>query len=1103
MAHHLHSQDRPRSSFFNSPSPPIRVPYSRTDLRALSDDSYGLRRSANVAQNLSRLADLQIVPSNPRSSSSSPQGNFSSANLSQVNSNDERTSALGNSTNNNSNNSSNNSNNNSNNNLTVRIITIDQRNHPSRSDYHYRRITELPIVNTVHSVIHDDDDDTEEQDESDDEDDSDNDENIQPLSFTQNMYSPMSARFDRSQRLIISFGDDHISTRQQRQQPSSSSSSSSQRRAVPATPQRTSSRIWPNQEANSQPLSRLHERHLQEHYQSPDHHQRSTNPPRSTHIPRRRSSTSEVSVPVVDGQLPRPAFLSQPVYQLACAACIRPLCLRAMKAVMLSDHSKELYSTDMPPAGLQLVNEDRQVRHCACRIRDSACLGCGQVAGYHVTQPCSDCLGDQNNGHFWMFYSSAVYHYKRNRIDGSTGEVMLWANIPPISYDQSLSQQLRLEVPVLSIQTTPVRPVSGVDNQISNDDRPMTACVEMEDWLNSPMKEVVVGKSRVQDVKLGLELSHRLYQLKEEHNFDKEDLLLCLEFIDEYLPVTLHETAFIPVIYAQGSDEQAKYWGPLAEKHQIIGCYAQTELGHGSNLSQLETTATLNRDSDEWIIHSTTFTASKWWIGGLGAVATHALIQARLIIDGKDYGAHGFIVPIRSLKDHRPFPGVKVGDIGPKSYGGFSKIDNGFVRFDNHPIPRENMLMRFAKVTRDGKYVKPPHSKLSYGSMVLLRSGMVRGAALTLARATTIATRYATVRRQFHVPTSRRDTVNVKLETQVINYPMVQARLFPMIAQAYAILAAGDNMLNMYQSMLSELMQGDISSLAEVHAISSGLKSTCSTMAATGVEDCRKLMGGHGYSYFSGISHLWSSYGDNFLLTQQPARYLLKQIKLAVTEPEKVTPYSKFVINAVNQDTFTAERCSVKEVSDWLKPEVQLAAFEHRAARLVAELAMVVQDADAVWSDFNIECWKLCHAHSQYVLARCSIEAVSKAGAKGMSPQSVTVLKRLSDLFALHTIQVSLGDFLEDYYISPKQCQTLRQQIKSLQESLADDVVGLVDAFDFTDHHLGSALGCADGNAYQRLWDAAQREEINQTEVVDGYKEYIVPMLTQHGAAKL
>lgn len=144
--------------------------------------------------------------------------------------------------------------------------------------------------------------------------------------------------------------------------------------------------------------------------------------------------------------------------------------------------------------------------------------------------------------------------------------------------------------------------------------------------------------------------------------------------------------------------------------------------------------------------------------------------------------------------------------------------------------------------------------------MVLLRSHMVRGAGMTLARAATIATRYTTVRRQFNVPTSRKDAANPALETQVINYPMVQARLFPIIAQSYAMLAAGNKMRSMYESMLSELMQGDISSLAEVHAISSGLKSTCTTFAATGVEDCRKIMGGHGYSYFSGISHLWSTY---------------------------------------------------------------------------------------------------------------------------------------------------------------------------------------------------------------------------------------------------
>ncbi|GJJ76867.1 hypothetical protein EMPS_09226 [Entomortierella parvispora] len=203
--------------------------------------------------------------------------------------------------------------------------------------------------------------------------------------------------------------------------------------------------------------------------------------------------SAEVQRQSPEEHVQRPAFLSQPVYQLACRACVRPLCLRAMKAVMLSDHSKELYSTDMPPSGLSLVNEDRQVRHCACRIRDSACLGCGQVAGYHVTQPCSSCLRDQNNGHFWMFYSSAVHHYKRNHIKGSLGEAMIWANVPPINHDQALARQLRLEVPILHIRTATSSANAWGDNNgaAATNERPLTACVEMEEWLNSPVLEIV------------------------------------------------------------------------------------------------------------------------------------------------------------------------------------------------------------------------------------------------------------------------------------------------------------------------------------------------------------------------------------------------------------------------------------------------------------------------------------------------------------------------------------------------------------------------------------------------------------------------------------
>ena len=38
---------------------------------------------------------------------------------------------------------------------------------------------------------------------------------------------------------------------------------------------------------------------------------------------------------------------------------------------------------------------------------------------------------------------------------------------------------------------------------------------------------------------------------------------------------------FIPVIETQGSEEQVKKWLPLAKAYRIIGCYAQTEIGHG------------------------------------------------------------------------------------------------------------------------------------------------------------------------------------------------------------------------------------------------------------------------------------------------------------------------------------------------------------------------------------------------------------------------------------------------------------------------------------------------------------------------------------------
>ena len=62
------------------------------------------------------------------------------------------------------------------------------------------------------------------------------------------------------------------------------------------------------------------------------------------------------------------------------------------------------------------------------------------------------------------------------------------------------------------------------------------------------------------------------------------------------------------------------------------------------------------------------------------------------------------------------------------------------------PAARENMLMRFSKVTPEGKYVPPPpaNSKASFSTMTYVRATIVEEAGEYLARAVTIAVRLQT-----------------------------------------------------------------------------------------------------------------------------------------------------------------------------------------------------------------------------------------------------------------------------------------------------------------------------------------------------------------------
>ena len=90
----------------------------------------------------------------------------------------------------------------------------------------------------------------------------------------------------------------------------------------------------------------------------------------------------------------------------------------------------------------------------------------------------------------------------------------------------------------------------------------------------------------------------------------------------------------------------------------FLGCYAQTELGHGSNVAGIETTATLDKNTDEFIIHSPTITSTKYWPGDLGRFTSHAVVFARLIIDENDYGVQPFMVQIRDVNTWKRIKGV-------------------------------------------------------------------------------------------------------------------------------------------------------------------------------------------------------------------------------------------------------------------------------------------------------------------------------------------------------------------------------------------------------------------------------------------------------------
>jgi len=448
---------------------------------------------------------------------------------------------------------------------------------------------------------------------------------------------------------------------------------------------------------------------------------------------------------------------------------------------------------------------------------------------------------------------------------------------------------------------------------------------------------------------LGIEATGDLFALKKEWGLSM-------------FPIDVHLSMFLNALRSQASEEQLDKWLSKCIGGPIIGTYAQTELGHGTFLRGMETTATFDGVTDEFILHSPTDTAMKWWPGGLGRTANHCLLYARLFIDGQDYGPHAFFVQLRSLEDHKPLPGVELGDIGPKM--GWPAIDNGYLKLgrsflflfydllpwgltarvqryaDHVRIPRGNMLNKFVKVTREGKYEKPPHAKFNYTTMVMVRTGMVEGSFETLGKSVTICVRYSVVRRQGGSDPG-------EPEKQILDYKTQQQMVFHHLSVAYAVLFAGKFLRQLFNTFAHRTDDQDFSVLPELHATSAGLKALTTELAAEGAEYLRRYCGGHGFHKFSGLPDLLNDHlpqvtgeGVNPVLYLQTARYLVRQVE----NVRKGAAIPSTLAYLANYKPNSPGRFSATRPEDLLKPGVLLEAFRHRAARLIFEGAEAVTD---------------------------------------------------------------------------------------------------------------------------------------------------------------
>lgn len=551
----------------------------------------------------------------------------------------------------------------------------------------------------------------------------------------------------------------------------------------------------------------------------------------------------------------------------------------------------------------------------------------------------------------------------------------------------------------------------------------------------------------------------------------------------------VHISLYIDTITNYGTEKHRKFID-RAYTLQDIGCFSMTELGHGSNVSNVETIATYNKQNHSFVINSPTRTSTKWWIGGAAKTANMSVVFAQLITEGVNHGVHAFLVPIRN-QDNSSIPQVTIGDCGPKL--GLNGVDNGFLIFREYSVPYDSLLDKLSQVTPEGKFkshIKNKDKRLGImlGGLFRGRTCVVLGSNLGFLQAVGIALRYSALRKQFS-PTSGP-------EASILSYQQQKFRLIPLLAQVFAIKAGGLLIQRVYDEkceLFNNEPEGE--DLAEFHCILSGLKAVSSWYAVSGIQVCRECCGGLGFSSFSSLGRLRNNQevhstweGDNSVLSQQTSKYILKQIQKTMKGQKIFSATLQFL-------KLQGEPTNLKlNLTEALTHEELKEAFEHLINHILHNSILKLQE-NAGKTESVTEAWNKTQTYLLSDLSRIYTEYIISNELHNMClnvlkdcEKTGKVIQQIGKLFTLGVIEKHLGTLLEIGY-ERGICKKVRDSIVQLCEDIGEVAVNVVDALLPGDKTLGSAIGSSDGQAYTRMINCVE----NAPDVYD--PPYWLPIL--------